>query len=70
MEPRPLIADLCGQDGVPATIAFHELELATQGPSPAIVGYHITIYLLKRTSEVLIADTPKPLSKDTKPPSE
>lgn len=40
MEPRPLIADLCGQDGVPATIAFHDLELATQGPSPAIVGYH------------------------------
>ena len=40
MEPRPLIADLCGQDGIPATIAFHDLELATQGPSPAIVGYH------------------------------
>ena len=40
MEPNPLIADLCGQDGAPATIAFHDLELATQGPSPAIVGYY------------------------------
>lgn len=40
MEQRPLIADICGQDGAPATISFHDLELATQGPSPAIVGYH------------------------------
>lgn len=40
MEPRPLIADLCGQYEAPATISFHDLELATQGPSPAIVGYH------------------------------
>lgn len=40
MEPRPLIADICAQDGAPATISFHDLELATQGPSPAIVGYH------------------------------
>lgn len=40
MEPRPLTADLCGQDEAPAAISFHDLELATQGPSPTIVGYH------------------------------